>query len=65
MKNSHDNNGRPAFLLGVVRTDGVGWSLANAFERPVRPLFQNSWEGGYIIPSVRETDKYWGWLSQV
>jgi len=65
MKNSHDNNGRPAFLLGVVRTDGVGWSLANAFERPVRPLFQNGWEGGYIIPSVREMDKYWGWLSQV
>lgn len=65
MKNSHDNNGRPAFLLGVVRADGVGWSLANAFERPVRPLFQNGWEGGYIIPSVREMDRYWEWLSQV
>ena len=65
MKNSHDNFGRPAFMLGVVRTDGVGWSLANAFERPVRPLFQNGLEGGYIIPSVREMDKYWGWLNQV
>lgn len=65
MKNSHDNNGRPALMLGTVRTDGVGWSLANAFERPVRPLFQNGWEGGYIIPSVREMDKYWGWLCQI
>jgi CRISPR system Cascade subunit CasC len=65
MKNSHDNNGRPAFLLGVVRTDGVGWSLANAFERPVRPLFKSGWEGGYVIPSVKSLDVYWNWLCQV
>jgi CRISPR system Cascade subunit CasC len=64
MKNSHDNNSRPSFLLGVVRTDGDGWSLVNAFERPVRPLYQDGLKGGLIAPSVKALDKYWGRLCQ-
>ncbi len=48
----------PSLLLGVVRTDGTAWSLANAFERPVRP----DREGGYVRPSARALDAYWGLL---
>lgn len=65
MKNSHDNNSRPSLLLGVVRTDGDGWSLANAFERPVRPLYKDGLKGGLIVPSVKALDTHWGWLCQV
>jgi len=34
----------------------MGWSLANAFERPVRP----EREGGLVGPSVAALDAYWG-----
>ena len=51
----------PSVLLGVVRQDGMGWSLANAFERPVRP----DREGGLVAPSVKALDAYWGRLTQV
>ncbi len=50
----------PSFLLGVVRTDGMAWSLANAFERPV----QAGREGGLVRPSVAALDAYWGRLCQ-
>jgi len=46
----------PDLLLAVVRGDGMGWSLANAFERPVRP----EREGGLVGPSVAALDAYWG-----
>lgn len=48
MQNSHDNQTPPALALAVVRSSGGGWSLANAFETPVRP----SRDGGLIPPSV-------------
>jgi len=51
----------PSFLLGVVRSDGMGWSLANAFERPVRP----ERDGGVVAPSVAALDDYWGSLCRV
>ena len=51
----------PSFLLAVVRKDGMGWSLANAFERPVRP--RN--DGGLVAPSVAVLDAYWGNLCRV
>ena len=51
----------PSLLLGVVRTDGTAWSLANAFERPVRP----DREGGYVRPSARALDAYWGRLRSI
>jgi CRISPR system Cascade subunit CasC len=51
----------PSFLLAVVRQDGMGWSLANAFERPVSSRGNN----GLIIPSVAALDAYWGRLCQV
>lgn len=54
-------NNPPNFLLAVVRQDGMGWSLANAFERPVRPRGDD----GLVAPSVATLDAYWGRLCQV
>ncbi len=51
----------PSFLLAVVRRDGMGWSLVNAFERPVRP----SRDSGLVAPSVAALDAYWGRLCRV
>ncbi len=44
--------------LAVVRDDGKSWNLANAFENPVNG------KGGFIAPSVREMDRYWGKLTR-
>lgn len=49
----------PSFLLGVVRDDGMSWSLANAFERPVSALR----DSGYIRPSIEALDTYWAQLT--
>lgn len=46
----------PDFLLGVARVDGESWSMANAFEKPVRA----EREGGYLAPSIAALDTYWG-----
>jgi CRISPR system Cascade subunit CasC len=54
-------NNPPSLLLAVVRRDGMGWSLANAFERPVRPRGDE----GLVAPSVAALDAYWGRLGQV
>ena len=54
-------NNPPSLLLAVVRQDGMGWSLANAFERPVRA----SRDSGLVTPSVEALDAYWGRLCQV
>ncbi|MCL4560030.1 MAG: type I-E CRISPR-associated protein Cas7/Cse4/CasC [Chloroflexi bacterium] len=50
----------PDFVLGVSRTDGQSWSLANAFEKPVRI----ERDGGYLLPSIAALDAYWGRLSK-
>ena len=54
-------NNPPSFLLAVVREDGMGWSLANAFERPVR----QTGGSGLVAPSVAALDAYWGNLCRV
>ena len=54
-------NNPPSLLLAVVRKDGMGWSLANAFERPVRPRR----DSGLVAPSAEALDVYWGRLCQV
>jgi len=54
-------NNPPSLLLAVVRQDGMGWSLANAFERPVRARR----DSGLVTPSVEALDAYWGRLCQV
>ncbi len=46
----------PGFIMAVVR-DGVPWSLANAFEIPVRPN-----DKGLCASSIEKLDTYWGQL---
>ncbi|MDI7276196.1 MAG: type I-E CRISPR-associated protein Cas7/Cse4/CasC, partial [Anaerolineae bacterium] len=57
-QNSYAAYNAPSLALGVVRRDGLAWSLANAFERPVLP----DREGGYVRPSARALDAYWARL---
>lgn len=49
----------PSFALAVVRRDGQGWNLANAFERPV----PTGGDSGLVERSVSALDAYWGRLS--
>lgn len=51
----------PSLALAVVRDGGPGWSLANAFERPVRA----NGDSGYVAPSVAALDAYWKSLTDV
>jgi len=60
-QNAFAANNPPSFLLAVVRRDGMGWSLTNAFERPIRPRGDD----GLVTPSVAALDTYWGRLCQV
>ena len=60
-QNSFAANNPPSLLLAVVRQDGMGWSLANAFERPVYARRDT----GLVAPSVEALDAYWGHLCQV
>lgn len=60
-QNSFAANNPPSFLLAVVRQDGMGWSLANAFEKPVYARG----DSGLVAPSVAALDDYWGRLCQV
>jgi CRISPR system Cascade subunit CasC len=60
-QNSFAANNPPSLLLAVVRQDGMGWSLANAFERPVSARGND----GLVAPSVAALDAYWGRLCQV
>ena len=60
-QNSFAAQNPPDFVLGVVRGDGESWSLANAFEKPVKA----GREGGYLGGSIEAIDRYWGRLSQV
>ena len=60
-QNSFAAQNPPSLALAVVRSDGMAWSLANAFETPVKP----DRDGGYIAPSVQALDVYWGRLTQV
>jgi len=60
-QNSFAAHNPPSLALGVVRRNGFAWSLANAFERPV-PVDR---EGGYVRPSARALDAYWGRLCRI
>ena len=51
----------PSFILVTIRENGSGWSLANAFEKPI----QITRDGGYIANSVQALDEYWGQLIKV
>ena len=57
-QNSFAAQNPPDFVLGVVRSDGESWSLANAFEKPIKP----GRDGGYLNGSIASLDQYWGRL---
>jgi CRISPR system Cascade subunit CasC len=55
-KSGTDRNTMPSFVLAAIRDPMYdGWSLANAFERPVRPS-----DNGWVGPSIGALDAYWG-----
>jgi CRISPR system Cascade subunit CasC len=51
----------PNFMLAAVREGGFGWSLVNAFERPIHPQA----DSGLVAPSVAALDAYWQRLTDV
>ncbi|MHC1771727.1 MAG: type I-E CRISPR-associated protein Cas7/Cse4/CasC [Flexilinea sp.] len=57
-QNSFAAQNPPSFLMAVVREDGQCWSLANAFEKPVRIHSDK----GLIQASIEALDTYWGKL---
>ena len=60
-QNSFAAQNPPSFALAVTRKDGMAWSLANAFETPVRAAP----EGGFVKNSIEAADKYWGKLCKI
>ena len=60
-QNSFAAQNPPSFALAVTRKDGMSWSLANAFEKPVRTAH----EGGFVKNSIEAADKYWAKLSKI
>jgi CRISPR system Cascade subunit CasC len=54
-QNSMAAHNPPAFILAVARRDGMGWSLANAFEQPVAPDHAHS----LTQKSIVALDGYW------
>jgi CRISPR system Cascade subunit CasC len=60
-QNSFAAQNPPDFMLGVVRKDGQSWSLANAFEAPVKP----NGNGGLMSTSIEKLKEYWAKLNKV
>lgn len=54
-QNTFASHPTPDFLLGIVRPDQQGWSLANAFEQPVRA--RNG--SGFVKPSIERLVDHW------
>jgi CRISPR system Cascade subunit CasC len=59
-QNSMAAQNLPAFVLAVVRERGL-WSLANAFEKPVRA----NGDAGLVEQSIVALDAQWGKLARV
>lgn len=55
-QNSFAAQNPPSFFMAVVRKDGLCWSLANAFEKPVYSSGQKS----LVQASIAALDRYWG-----
>ncbi|MEI6502981.1 MAG: type I-E CRISPR-associated protein Cas7/Cse4/CasC, partial [Armatimonadota bacterium] len=62
----------PSLVLAVVRAWGPPWSLANAFESPVRVVEAERFGGGRPAPhsslvgqSLTALDRYWGQLARM
>ena len=53
----------PSFIMGVVREGAMGWSLVNAFERPVTVPAHD--RRGLVHRSISALDDYWGKLADM
>jgi CRISPR system Cascade subunit CasC len=60
-QNSFAAQNPPDFMLGVVRKDGQSWSLANAFETPVKV----GRDGGLMSASIEKLNQYWAKLNKI
>lgn len=60
-QNSFAAQNPPDFMFGVARKDGQSWSLANAFETPVKP----GRDGGLMSASIQKLNEYWAKLNKV
>ncbi len=56
-QNSMAAQNPPSFVMAVVRENGIPWSLANAFEKPVTPDVRG--EKGLVAASIEALDTYW------
>ncbi len=59
-QNSFAAQNPPSFILAVLKRGGTPLSLANAFEKPVRP----DREGGIVENSIKALDEYWTKLTK-
>ena len=60
-KNAFAPECRPSFMLAVVRSsESDGWSLVNAFQKPVDPRMEL--DGDLVAGSVRRLEKHFGHL---
>jgi CRISPR system Cascade subunit CasC len=62
-QNSMAAHNPPSLVMVVIRTAGVPWSLANAFQHPVTAGTPD--QGGLVEQSIRRLDAYWGRLQAV
>lgn len=60
-QNSFAARNFPSFLMAVIRTDGMCWSLANAFIQPVVP--QPALD--LIAASIQALDNHWGEMNEL
>lgn len=61
-QNSMAAHNPPSFVMAVVRSRGAPWSLANAFENPVRA--GQGGHGSLVVQSIQRLDDYWGKLNR-
>jgi len=57
-QNSFAAQNPPSLMMSVIREDGMSWSLANAFEKPVYPSANKS----LLEASSEALDAYWSGL---
>lgn len=60
-QNSFAAQNPPSFLLAVTRGDGMAWSLANAFEKPIHADNSHS----LVEASILALDSYWQRLQDI
>ncbi|MCC6550545.1 MAG: type I-E CRISPR-associated protein Cas7/Cse4/CasC [Ignavibacteriaceae bacterium] len=60
-QNSFAAHNLPSFAFVAIRESNTPWSLANAFEKPVKPTQQK----GLVANSVKELNSHWASLNSI